>query len=117
MTSLSDASGGGALGKHQLVVLTLVSGSNLPVPASSGAEVTVRAELSGVVLITDPVPLKSPDPEFGNQQLVWEVTATQLKEFRSRKILLRVELYIDQVYQSSYELEYFLFSFILSFLF
>ena len=88
------------MGKHQLVVLTLVSGSNLPVPASSGAEVTVRAELSGVVLITDPVPLKSSDPEFGNQQLVWEVTATQLKEFRSRKILLRVELYIDQVYQS-----------------
>ena len=105
------------MGKHQLVVLTLVSGSNLPVPASSGAEVTVRAELSGVVLITDPVPLKSPDPEFGNQQLVWEVTATQLKEFRSRKILLRVELYIDQVYQSLCELEYFLFSFILSFLF
>ena len=98
MTSLSDASGGGASGRHQLVVLTLVSGSNLPAPASSGAEVTVRAQLSGVVLVTDPVPLKSQDPEFGNQQLVWEVTAIQLKEFRSRKILLRVELYIDQVY-------------------
>ena len=99
MTSLSEASGAGGRHHHQLVVLTLVSGSSLPAPASasSDAEVTVRAELSGVVLVTDPVPIKSSDPEFGNQQLVWEVTAHQLREFRSRKILLRVELYIDKV--------------------
>ena len=99
MASVSEASGGGAGGRHQLVVLTLVSGSSLPAPGpgTPEAEVTVRAELSGVVLVTDPVPLKSADPEFGNQQLVWEVTPHQLREFRSRKILLRVELYIDKV--------------------
>ena len=97
MTSLSEASGGGAGGRHQLVVLTLVSGSSLPAPASPDAKVTVRAELSGVVLVTDPVHLNSSDPEFGNQQLVWEVSPHQLREFRSRKILLRVELYIDKV--------------------
>ena len=56
-----------------------------------------RAELSGVVLVTDPVPLKSPDTDLGSQQLVWEVTPHQLREFRSRKILLRVELHHDKV--------------------
>ena len=60
-------------GKHQLVVLTVVSGDHFPPPPAADSEdsqqVTIRGELSDVVLVTDPVNLKSTSPSFDEQQL------------------------------------------------
>jgi len=98
MASVSESKSIGAgESRHQLVVLTLFSGSCFPTPAAgSNANLTVRAELSDVTLVSDPVPLKSNTPVFDEQQLVWEVTKTQLRQFRSRKVLLRVELWLEK---------------------
>ena len=71
MANKSEASASGASGsRHQLVVLTVSSGGNFP--SSSAAEapsIVVRAELSGVILFTDPVVLRSPNPDLEEQQL------------------------------------------------
>ena len=71
MANESEASASGAGGsRHQLVVLTVSSGGNFP--SSSAAEapsIVVRAELSGVILFTDPVVLRSPNPDLEEQQL------------------------------------------------
>ena len=86
--------------RHQLVVLTLKSASHLPAPAPS-YDLVVRAELSGVTLLADPVTVtpssssSTTAQDLEEQQLVWEVSQSQLREFRSRKILLRVELWIQ----------------------
>ena len=85
------------LRRHQLVVLTLKSASHLPAPAPS-YDLVVRAELSGVTLLADPVTVTTSSTttsqDLEEQQLVWEVSQSQLRQFRSRKILLRVELWI-----------------------
>ena len=82
--------------RHQLVVLTLKSAHHLPAPAPS-YDLLVRAELSGVTLTSDPVTVTSTSStssqDLEEQQLVWEVSQAQLRQFRSRKILLRVELW------------------------
>ena len=68
--SEASASGGGG-SRHQLVVLTVSSGANFP-SFSSAAEapsIVVRAELSGVILFTNPVVLRSPNPDLEEQQL------------------------------------------------
>ena len=72
MANESEASASGAGGsRRQLVVLTVSSGANFP-SSSSAAEapsIVVRAELSGVILFTDPVVLRSPNPDLEEQQL------------------------------------------------
>ena len=72
MANESEASASGAGGsRHQLVVLTVSSGGNFP-SSSAAAEapsIVVRAELSGVILFTDPVVLRSPNPDLEEQQL------------------------------------------------
>ena len=68
--SEASASGGGG-SRHQLVVLTVSSGDNFP-SSSSAAEapsIVVRAELSGVILFTDPVVRRSTNPDLEEQQL------------------------------------------------
>jgi hypothetical protein len=35
-------------------------------------------------------------PRFGDQKLVWEVTGAQLRQCRSRKVMLRVEVWRDK---------------------
>ena len=93
--------------RHQLVVLTLKSASHLPAHAPS-YDLVVRAELSGVTLLADPVTVTTSSfssttaQDLEEQQLVWEVSQSQLRQFRSRKILLRVELWIniEQAYGS-----------------
>ena len=71
MASVSESKSIGAVeSRHQLVVLTLFSGSCFPTPAAgSNANLTVRAELSDVTLVSDPVSLKSNTPVFDEQQL------------------------------------------------
>ena len=72
MANESEASASGASGsRHQLVVLTVSSGGNFPSPSSAAEapSIVVRAELSGVILFTDPVVLRSPNPDLEEQQL------------------------------------------------
>ena len=68
--SEASASGGGGA-RHQLVVLTVSSGANFPSfsSAAKAPSIVVRAELSGVILFTDPVVLRSPNPDLEEQQL------------------------------------------------
>ena len=78
--------------RHQLVVLGIISGSNFP-PGSG--QLIVRGQLGGVWLASEAV-LASASPSFGEQQLVWEVTVAQLRQCRSRKVMLRVEVWRDK---------------------
>ena len=80
--------------RHQLVVLTLKSVSHLPSPAPT-YQLTVRAQLSGVSLVTDPVTVTSTSADLQEQQLVWEVSSAQLRQLRSRKEMMRVELWLQ----------------------
>ena len=82
-------------GRHQLVVLTLKSVSNLPSPDPS-YQLLVRGQLSGVSLVTDPVTVTSTSADLQEQQLVWEVSSAQLRQLRSRKEMMRVELWLQE---------------------
>ena len=96
--SISQSGATQSSAMHQLVVLTVVSGGNFPAPAPGDVtNIIVRGLLSGCFLVTEPVLLKSSNPDLNEQQLVWEVTPAQLREFRSRKILLRVEVFLNTV--------------------
>ena len=90
--SLSVSAGSG---RHQLVVVTLSSASHLPAPAPS-YQLVVRGELQGVTLLTDPVTVTSTTADLQEQQLVWEASLAQLRQFRSRKVLLRLELWLQE---------------------
>ena len=78
--------------RHQLVVLDIISGSNFP---SGGGKFLVRGQLGGVWLVSEEVETYSTQPSF-DKQLAWEVTTTQLRQCRSRKVMLRVEVWRDK---------------------
>eukprot|EP00092_Neocalanus_flemingeri_P040884 GFUD01044507.1.p1 GENE.GFUD01044507.1~~GFUD01044507.1.p1 ORF type:complete len:946 (+),score=340.11 GFUD01044507.1:101-2938(+) len=82
-------------GRHQLVVLGIFSGQNFPtpVPGPAGAgKLVVRGQLGGVWLATEGVSA-CVSPKFVDQHLRWEVTSSQLRECRSRKVMLKVEVW------------------------
>ena len=67
--TLDSGSGGSSSARHQLIVLTVVSGDHFPPDPEPDSEVIIRGELSGVVLMTDPIILKSTSPHLEEQQL------------------------------------------------
>ena len=76
---------------HHLVVLKVLSGSGFP---TTGKQLLVRGQLAGVWLVGRSVSASS--TPVWNDELVWEISAVHLRQCRSRKIMLRVEFWLDK---------------------